>query len=209
LKRCADPERAKHFHAQLKATLAGPSLSRLTPEQARILAALFSGSRSLSEQLFAHPDWLPVCLDSDGLRHPRRIQGLRREVEAWLNPLIAGGDSTAALSGLRVFKQRAMLRIAARDLAGLGSMSELTREISDVADVTLDGVYRVLRSQFRTRFGDPWHRNPDGVWQPTEFCILGMGKLGGQELNYSSDVDLLFVHAEEGNVFREAPARDP
>ena len=114
-----------------------------------------------------------------------------------------------ALSRLRTFKQLQMLRIATRDLAGLAPMPELAAEISDVAEISIDGVYRILRNQFRQRFGDPWHRDARGAWQPTEFCVLGMGKLGGQELNYSSDIDLIFVHAEEGSVCREPPRGEP
>ena len=55
------------------------------------------------------------------------------------------------------------------------------------------------------RYGQPWHQDAGGRWQPTAGCVLGMGKLGGQELNYSSDVDVLFVYSEEGSVFKEPP----
>ena len=56
------------------------------------------------------------------------------------------------------------------------------------------------------RFGQPFHQNARGRWQPTASCVLGLGKLGGQELNYSSDVDAgIFCHAEEGEVFEQPP----
>src|SRR5207247_1251079 len=122
-------------------------------------------------------------------------------------PLLESRDYSAALAKLRQFKQREMLRIAARDLARLGNTSEITREISSVADVCLDAVCRVCRQQFSERFGQPYHLDADDRWRPTEFCVLGMGKLGGQELNYSSDVDLMFVYTEEGHAFKERPTR--
>src|SRR5206468_8252627 len=50
-----------------------------------------------------------------------------------------------------------------------------------------------------------YHLDAQGRWHPTRFCVLGLGKLGGQELNYSSDVDVLFVYTEEGSVFIEPP----
>ncbi|MDW8310396.1 MAG: bifunctional [glutamate--ammonia ligase]-adenylyl-L-tyrosine phosphorylase/[glutamate--ammonia-ligase] adenylyltransferase, partial [Verrucomicrobiales bacterium] len=78
-------------------------------------------------------------------------------------------------------------------------------ELSDVADVCLEAVWRVCERQFTERFGTPFHRDAAGRWQRTGFTVLGMGKLGGQELNYSSDVDLLFVYSEEGQVFKTPP----
>src|ERR1035437_10527024 len=101
-----------------------------------------------------------------------------------------------------------MLRIAARDLARLSNVPEITREISDVADVCLEPVWQVWRRQFTERFGQPYHQDASEHWQPTQFCVLGMGKLGGQELNYSSDVDVLFVYSDEGQVFKEPPAKN-
>ncbi|TMP98197.1 MAG: bifunctional [glutamate--ammonia ligase]-adenylyl-L-tyrosine phosphorylase/[glutamate--ammonia-ligase] adenylyltransferase, partial [Verrucomicrobia bacterium] len=146
-------------------------------------------------------------LEPEQLHHPRQEQRLRREVNGWIVPLLESRDYSAALAKLRQFKQREMLRIAARDLARLGNTSEITREISSVADVCLDAVCRVCRQQFSERFGQPYHLDADDRWRPTEFCVLGMGKLGGQELNYSSDVDLMFVYTEEGHAFKERPTR--
>ena len=203
----AEPQRAKDGFEQLKATSGAGRLRQASPEEARILAALFSGSQSLGQMLLKHPDWLPQTLDAQLLRHPRQEQGLRREVNAWLKALLHARDHAAALTRLRLFKQREMLRIAARDLARLGNTTEITREISDVADVCLDAVFQVCRSQFTERFGQPYHLDAQGYWQPTEFCILGLGKLGGQELNYSSDVDVMFVYSEEGHLFKEPPTR--
>ena len=181
VKDAADPKRAGHFLDLLAATGAGPQLKK------------FSAG------------WLPM-LDVERLKFPRRAQGFQREVEGWLKPELAARDYTGALTELRRFKQHEMLRIAARDLARLGNVVEITREISDVADVCLNTVWRICRQQFFEKFGRPYHQDAEGRWQPTEFCVLGMGKLGGQELNYSSDVDVLFLYDAEGQVFKEPPA---
>ena len=101
-----------------------------------------------------------------------------------------------------------MLRIAARDLARLGKLPEIMQEISDVADVCLERVWQVCYRQLAGRYGQPWHQDAGGHWQPTAGCVLGMGKLGGQELNYSSDVDVIFAYSEEGSVFKE-PSGEP
>lgn len=204
---CADPDRARRFLALLADAGAAETLGSATAEQARILATVFGGSQALSESLIAHPDWLAVLWDADGLRYPRPAQGLRREVNAWLKPGLQAQDGAGVLRQLRLFRSRETLRIAARDLNRLAGVSEITQELSDVADVCLSGVFEVCHAQLVRRLGQPFHQTPDGDWLPTPFCVLGMGKLGGQELNYSSDVDVLFVYEEEGTVFREPPER--
>jgi glutamate-ammonia-ligase adenylyltransferase len=204
LKNCADPERAKHHLRLLMETSARDQLASVSSEYARILAAIFSGSEALSRLLTAHPAWIEV-LRPELVQYPRRKQGLRTEVDAWLGPMISASDFEGALGKIREFKRREMLRIGGRDLARLGNVTEITREISDLADVCLETVWRICRRQFQQRFGDPYHQDIQGRWQRTEVCVLGMGKLGGQELNYSSDVDVLFLYSEEGEVYREAP----
>ncbi len=210
LAECADPARAGHYLKLLRGTAAAEALDRAGREPARVLAALLGGSQALGELLVAHPDWLPPLLDAEALRFPRTDQGLRREVEAWLQPALEQRDFAGAFAKLRRFRQRENLRIATRDLARLGALPEIVRELSDLADVCLDAVYRLCRRQLAGRFGEPWHPDAEGAWRPTGFCVLGMGKLGGQELNYSSDVDVLFVYDDEGFAFKEPPrGREP
>ncbi|HVV73731.1 MAG TPA: hypothetical protein VHI52_19860, partial [Verrucomicrobiae bacterium] len=64
----------------------------------------------------------------------------------------------------------------------------------------------ICREQLIDKFGLPYHQDANGSWQETVGAVIGLGKLGGQELNYSSDVDVIFVYSEEGQVFREKPA---
>jgi glutamate-ammonia-ligase adenylyltransferase len=202
----ADPARTRQFFDLLASTSAAAALKAMGSAQANILAGLFGGSPALGNLLAVHPDWIDF-LEPDSLRFPRREQGLRNEVNTWLRPLIGAGDSATALGRLREFKQKEMLRIAARDLARLGTVGELTRDISDVADVCLGAVWQICQERFVERFGRPWHQDASGGWQPTGFCLFGLGKLGGQELNYSSDVDVLFVYSEEGHVFGKPPGK--
>src|SRR5258708_3265333 len=204
IKKCADPHRAKHVLDLLATTDAGPALQECALEQASLLAALFSGSRAGANLLVGHPEWLKT-LDADALKFPRRKQGFAQEGEGWLAPLLEAGEYSTALKRVREFKSRELLRIATRDLARPGNAVEITLEISDVADVALESVWRICWSQLAQRYGRPWHKDALGRWQPTVGCIIGLGKLGGQELNYSSDVDVVFVYSEEGDVFREQP----
>jgi [glutamine synthetase] adenylyltransferase / [glutamine synthetase]-adenylyl-L-tyrosine phosphorylase len=198
---CADPQRAKHYLGLLKETNAD-QLTSVSSEHARILAAVFGGSEALSSLLAVHPEWLEV-LRPEVVQYGRRKQGLRKEVDGWLGLMMGTGDFDGALGKVREFKRREMLRIGARDLARLGTVSEITREISDVADVCLESVWRVCSRRLEQRFGYPYHQDIEGRWQRTAVCVLGMGKLGGQELNYSSDVDVLFLYGEEGEIYKE------
>ncbi len=84
IKSAADPQRAKQFLNLLSAASAKAGSQKMSDEQARILASLFSGSPVLSNLLIANPDWL-TALDPESIRHPRREQGFRREVTLWLN----------------------------------------------------------------------------------------------------------------------------
>jgi [glutamine synthetase] adenylyltransferase / [glutamine synthetase]-adenylyl-L-tyrosine phosphorylase len=190
LKACADPQRAKAVLDRLASTSARAVLERVAADQVGVLAALFAGSQAMSDLLLAHPDWLAL-LDPELVRFPRRKQGLQSEVAGWLKPLLAAGDFAGALARVREFKQQQMLRIATRDLGRLSNAVEITQEISDVADVCLDTVGQVCWRQLTARFGPPYHQDAAERWLETKFCVLGLGKLGGQELNYSSDVDVL------------------
>lgn len=201
----ADPHRVKQFLHSLEEQGSGTALDQLSADSARILAALVSGSQFLAEFLLANPPALAVFADGR-VKFSRRPEGLRREVEQFVSRSLVQNDYAGALTELHRFKQREMLRIAARDLARLADVVEITRELSDVADVCLDAVLNIISKRHLEKFGRPFHQDVNGRWQATPFCIFGQGKLGGQELNYSSDVDLLFVYGDEGSVFKAPPS---
>jgi glutamate-ammonia-ligase adenylyltransferase len=186
IEKSPDPARVKAWLEQWPAGGTGLGWKTLSAAQGRVLAALLGGSGGAGELLRAHPDWLPPLLEPGLLEHPRREEGLRREVEQWLGPLLQRGEDEAAFARLRQFKQREMLRIAARDLARLGDVFEITREISDVADVCLQAVYRLCQRRLVERLGCPYHLDAEEKWRETKFCVLGLGKLGraGIELQF-------------------------
>ena len=203
----AVPERAHHALVQLRASEAAKWILAADAEQARILSALWSGSEWAIESLVKHPEWLG-SLHTEELGFPRQVRGLRREVDEWFAPSPGTSAGSEALGKLRRLKQREMIRIAARDLARLAPTPEIISEISTVADVCLSAVLRLCWQQSVARFGSPFEQDADGQWRATKFCVLGLGKLGGQELNYSSDVDVLFVYSDEGSVFKEPPRKN-
>ena len=83
-----------------------------------------------------------------------------------------------------------MLRIALREVAEVAPLEETTLELSLLAEICLREVYQHWKAELRSRRGGP----------ETEFAILGLGKLGGRELNHSSDIDVIFLYGEEGQV---------
>jgi [glutamine synthetase] adenylyltransferase / [glutamine synthetase]-adenylyl-L-tyrosine phosphorylase len=91
---------------------------------------------------------------------------------------------------LRFWKDREMARVAVRELAGVAPLEETTGELSQIAEICIRCVFEHWNGELRQRFGSP----------RAEFAILALGKLGGGELNHSSDVDLLFLYSEEGQL---------
>lgn len=100
------------------------------------------------------------------------------------------------LKALRIFRNREMVRIAWRDLAGWADLDETLAALSKLADVCIAAALRFGVSQLSPRFGVP--RNRRG--QQQSLIVLGMGKLGGGELNFSSDIDLVFLYRESGET---------
>ncbi len=97
---------------------------------------------------------------------------------------------------LRVWRREELARIAWRDLCGWASVEETLLQLSDAADEAIRSALAFARESLRPRFGLP--RNERGEEVP--FVVIGMGKLGGHELNFSSDIDLIFLFREHGDT---------
>lgn len=209
VEKAPDPTRTREHLDRLLAAAGRQALDGIPPQGRAFLAVLLSASRTLSDWLIRSPRLLELFQEPDSLRRPvlRGAQEQeRQQALLGLDPTTSSG-AASALDLLHANRSRTLLRIAIRDLARLAPLPTITLELSDAADVFLEGVLRIVLAQHTARFGAPWHQDADGAWHPTPFSVLGLGKLGGQELNYSSDVDLLFVYAEEGATFRNPPRR--
>ena len=95
---------------------------------------------------------------------------------------------------LRLFKNEQILRIGSRDLCGLASLEEVTAELSALASAALQRAIEVCTVQLNEEYGEPQEETEAGL-RPAEFCVLGMGKFGGRELNFSSDIDLIYCYS--------------
>lgn len=123
----------------------------------------------------------------------------------WTTPLAAGQlltaleppatDDDGVKSQLRRLRQRVLAHIALRDLCGLAPLSEVVESMTLLADVTTNFALDHYHRQLAATYGEPL----DKAGRPQRLLIIGMGKLGGRELNVSSDVDYIFVYPEEGD----------
>ncbi|RLJ67735.1 bifunctional [glutamate--ammonia ligase]-adenylyl-L-tyrosine phosphorylase/[glutamate--ammonia-ligase] adenylyltransferase [Sulfurisoma sediminicola] len=116
------------------------------------------------------------------------------EMRGWLATEALTDDSIKP--ALRRLKQRAYARVAARDLGGRAHLAEVTECMSSIAEIAIETALAVLRDALTARYGVP--RNGQGEEQ--KLIVVGMGKLGGRELNVSSDIDLIFVYPEDGDT---------
>ncbi len=115
---------------------------------------------------------------------------LAAQLPAWEN----GQDDSALKRALRQLKHRVWLRTAARDIAGLAPLEEVSGAFSDLAELCIQAAQDFYTHELAARHGQP--TNPDG--SPMQLVVVGMGKLGGRELNVSSDIDLIYLYPEEG-----------
>ena len=193
-----DPDEALHFLERLRQDAPAPC-NRIvsSPAALRCLITTFSYSRFLSEAVLQHPEWLLQAADPSDLH---RMLSAEEFAERLLQFRAAEAPDLPAPVLLARFRRRQSLRILLRDVLGLAALADITGELSNLADAILDFTYRQIREQITARHGEPLCEGPDGQPRACGFAVIALGKLGGQELNYSSDVDLMFVYSGNGET---------
>jgi glutamate-ammonia-ligase adenylyltransferase len=190
-----DPDMALNNLERLAAQGDRPALFRLLaghPGALHLVARLGGTSQFLADTLRRRPTLLSWLLEPGTMR-----QWLRDELAADLEQSAQAFDrAEGRWNALRRFKYRQLLRIGSRDILGDADLTVTTEELSRMADVCLAAAWRWTEEELRRRYGEP--RAADG--SPTGFAVIGMGKLGGDELNYSSDIDLVFVYGDDGDT---------
>ena len=170
---------------------AGSDLRNSLP---RVLAASDFVCGSLARDS-AHAKW-PLSrwlVDDAGLS---RVLA-RGEMAQRLNAaVVATPDLAGFMAALRRQREREMVRIAWRDLAGWATLAETLSDTSAFADAAIEAAVEYASVDLARMYGEP--RNLAGEAQP--FIVLGMGKLGGEELNFSSDIDLIFLFPDKGTT---------
>jgi [glutamine synthetase] adenylyltransferase / [glutamine synthetase]-adenylyl-L-tyrosine phosphorylase len=187
----ADPDQAlNHFERFARSAVNKTRLFSYlneSPRSLEILAKTFGGSQHLAEILIRDPLYLYWLTDPQTLYQKRPKREIARDL---LRGLKRSTTEQKQLDFLRAFKRREMLHIGVRDLLRLCSVEETLSALSTLAEALTSAALRICKAALFRKYGIP-RRKLGG------FTILGMGKLGGGELNFSSDVDLVYLHASD------------
>ena len=172
--------------------------------------AVFGYSRFLGDTLIRNPELLQGfrkerVLDRSYAPEELHEAFARFRARCAAPGLMPSGTSSAQAAAatteemslvLARFKRREYVRIMLRDVLGIAPLAETTAEISALADVLIEEALSEAEVAMRRRYGSPQHLDAEGRVVQTPFAVLSLGKLGGRELNYSSDVDLLYIYGD-------------
>lgn len=159
-----------------------------------VLPRVFACSEFIQHACQSQPELLPDLIQSGELQRAYAPGELAARVR---HHVAACEDEAALKHVLRRLRQREMVRLAWRDLAGWANLEEVVRTLSALADTCLDVALEKLYDWAVVRDGEP--KEEEGGETAT-FVVLGMGKLGGVELNFSSDIDLIFCYSGDGQT---------
>lgn len=199
---CPDPDMSLlNLSRYVEATIA-PShfLSSLFLEEpiCLLFVTIFSSSYYLSDILVRNPGYLSWLIGRETLESPKSHSQYLEELESQVAPF---RDHRRQINSIKRYKRREILRIGARDLLGIAPVEEITAELSFLTDAVIDIVSRLAFEEEARIAGledTEWKRDEDSPFH--RLAIISLGKLGGTELNYSSDIDLLYVcGVTEGN----------
>jgi glutamate-ammonia-ligase adenylyltransferase len=192
---CADPDMALNnldrFISAARSPLSMGTFFERDPEALPTLLQILSTSQHLSDLLVTDPEGFDLLRLTEG--GPVARQALVEDITAEVSAL---EHDAAVLGALRRFKRRETLRIAYGDIIREQSLKTVTKQISFLADAILEAALRAAGRKLGAQRGTPL--GPNG--RPARFVVLGMGKLGGMELNYSSDIDLIFLYDFDGKT---------
>lgn len=192
-------EIATRHLASLDAELENDALAQSGEGLSQHLLCLFGMSDFIPRSLQQQQGLLVALLDGP-LWHPRVLGDYEQLVQGAIER--AGEDEVLLLREFRRLRRAEMVRIAWRDLAGLSaSTAETLAELTDFAQACISGAVRQAHASVAVRHGQPL----DEAGEAMEMIAIGMGKLGGAELNFSSDIDLIFVFAESGETDGRKP----
>jgi glutamate-ammonia-ligase adenylyltransferase len=194
-----DPDSALNLFERLSATADAELLRSLAkhPFLVHYAIAVFGHSQFLGETLRQNPDLFQTFVREKKLDRTRSREEFAESLARFRSRSFENDVSLL----LARFKRREYIRIMLRDILGSATLAETTSEISALSDVLIEQALAEASTIQQKRYGIPQKAGEDGRWVPVPFTVLSMGKLGGNELNYSSDVDLLYVCGDG-----EAPA---
>jgi glutamate-ammonia-ligase adenylyltransferase len=160
------------------------------------LVAIFGYSAFLAETLLSEPS-LVIQFAHD--RNFTKLKSKEDLMQDFARFATTSPDPWLAAQLAR-FKRRNYLRIAMKDVLGLSTLGETTLELATLADVILTNALLYCDGELEKRYGQPQYYDPQGRIARSGFSVISLGKLGGNELNYSSDIDLLFLYSHDGET---------
>lgn len=170
-------------------------LLRDAPHIIRPVILTFGASTYLSEILIRTPEYFYDIIDPNVMETQKTSEIMYQELKQSISRFASVEQK---LRILRRYKRRETLRIGLRDLLKVADVETTTLELSNLAEAALQHCYEIGRDQvMKPKFGPPL--NEEGT-APCRFAIIGMGKLGGYELNFSSDIDLIFVYSDDART---------
>jgi glutamate-ammonia-ligase adenylyltransferase len=169
------------------------------PAALHYLLVLFSYSRFLSETLVQQPaliHWLSRTGPRENLERIKTPEDLHEEFAQFEAVSL---DQPPAVAFAR-FKRREYLRITLRDVLNLATLAETAMELSHLADVLLQRALRTCEQKLENAYGAPEFADSSGHRHSAHLTVIALGKLGAEELNYSSDIDLMFLYDHDGET---------
>ena len=192
--RTADPDQALNHWERLLGSVGRTAFFDFLhsrPHMLDLVCAILGNSDALAFTLIRDPMLVYWLSEEEVLWKAPTRKGMETALRKSLGSLTS---KESKLTVLRRFRRREMLRIGVRDLLRLATVPETTSSLSDLACLLIHAAYEVVDIDLRQQYGVPMHRNRQERWVETRFAVMGMGKLGGHELNYSSDVDLIYLY---------------
>lgn len=186
----SDPDSAIHYLSEFLKRVGG----RIVPyyqlaenrETLRYLISLFSNSEYLSKFFINHPELIDYLILKEYAAPVKNKESMASELDRMLSE---ADDYEACMNVLRRFRNTEILRIASNDLYGEITLEDVSAQFTALAEIMLDRSLRIAMDNLADKFGNPGD---------SKIAIIGLGKLGGKELGYNSDLDIIFIYSDDG-----------
>jgi glutamate-ammonia-ligase adenylyltransferase len=200
-----DPDQAiahlSEFAAALQSAETYFRILRDSPRVARQLVSLFGTSDFLSKRFLRHPELVDQLIRDDQVVLEKTLPGFREEIASRLATVPPDTQIDEAmerkLAELRRYKNEEVLRIAMHDIAGSIRLSSVAEQLSDLAEALLGAALELAEEEARAKGRTP----------PGRLTVMALGKLGGRELGYHSDLDLIFLYPATGPGETDSPGQ--
>ncbi|MEE8184859.1 MAG: bifunctional [glutamate--ammonia ligase]-adenylyl-L-tyrosine phosphorylase/[glutamate--ammonia-ligase] adenylyltransferase [Thermodesulfobacteriota bacterium] len=179
---------------KIASTISNKTASFLLKEEKKLkmLITICGSSQMLSHYIVKNPTLLDELFVEDQTYSEKGLETLIEELNTRTKDIY---DTDGIARALRLYRQREYLRIGSRDLLGLTSMVETTAALSALASATMEITVAICLRRLKEKYGTPFYIDNNGNKKEAAFVVIGMGKLGGMELNFSSDIDIMYIYS--------------